>query len=235
MPSLTFEERYSFLARTDISGRKEQLIAVNVDQAIIAVSVVNPPLKPSLIDRYLIAAEKGNIHPIIVINKIDLLGDNEETTKYREFLAAYEPLGFPILSISVKQSIGLEALRAILKDRTSVFSGQSGVGKSSLLNVCYGFSLRVGGLAHKTSKGTHTTTTAELIPLPGGGLCGHARSQKFWRLEVKKEEVTAHFHDLVGLESEYPDCQHLSEPNCGVLRAVEEKRILPSVTNLTAP
>ena len=96
------EERYSFLARTDISGRKEQLIAVNIDQAVIAISVVTPPLKPALVDRYLIAAKKGNIHPIIVINKIDLLegASEEEITRYKEFIVDYEKLGIPILSIS---------------------------------------------------------------------------------------------------------------------------------------
>ncbi len=222
------EERYSFLARTDISGRKEQLIAVNVDQAIIAISFSNPVLKPALVDRYLIAAEKGNIHPIIVINKIDLLATaaEEEKLHYQEFLTEYEKLGIPILSVSSLESTGLEALKALLKDKVSVFSGQSGVGKSSLINAAYGLQLRTGDLAHKTSKGTHTTTVAELISLPGGGYCVDTpgiRSFGIWQLQ--KEEVIEHFHDLATFRCKYPDCAHINEPNCGVLKALEKGKL----------
>src|SRR5438105_3139460 len=112
------EDRYSFLSRQDVTGKKEQLIAVNIDQAIITISVVNPPLKPGLIDRYIIAAQKGNIHPIIVINKIDLMQGNEEELRYNEFVHAYEKLGFPILSVSTTKLIGLESLKSLLKDKT---------------------------------------------------------------------------------------------------------------------
>lgn len=226
------EERTSTLARTDISGKKEQLIAANVDLAIISVSIVDPPLKPSLVDRYLIAAEKGNLHPVIVINKIDLLESADEVEKqiYHLFLTAYEPLGVPILSVSTKTGLGIEALRFILKDKTSVFSGQSGVGKSSLLNACFGFSLRVGELAQKTFKGAHTTTTAELIPLPEGGYCVDTpgiRSFGIWQLQ--KEEVLAHFQDLAAFRDEckFPDCAHISEPGCAVIEALEAEKISP--------
>jgi ribosome biogenesis GTPase len=224
------EDRYSYLARTDISGRKEQLIAVNVDQAVIASSITHPPLKPALIDRYLIAAEKGNIHPLIVVNKIDLLNDcsPKEKESYLEFLAAYEALGIPILSISTETGIGLDALRALLKNKVSVFSGQSGVGKSSLINACFGLKLRTGGMAHKTSKGTHTTSTAELLPLPEGGYCVDTpgiRSFGIWNLQ--KDEVTQHFYDLAPFAEhcKFTDCSHSNEPDCAVLCALEEKKI----------
>ncbi len=222
------EERYSFLARTDIRGKKEQLIAVNIDQAIITVSVINPPLKPALVDRYLIAAEKGNIHPILVINKVDLLEEasKEENIRHQEFLSAYEKLGLPIISISTTKLIGLDSLRSLLKDKTSVFSGQSGVGKSSVINAAFGLSLKTGELAQKTSKGTHTTSASELISLPGGGFCVDTpgvRSFGLWKL--KKEDVVTHFHDLAGFECRFPDCQHINEPECGVLKALEEGKI----------
>jgi ribosome biogenesis GTPase len=226
------EERTSILARADISGRKEQLIAVNVDQVIIAASVVSPPLKPALIDRYLIAAEKGNLHPIIVINKIDLLetASEEEVARYRDFLAAYAPLGWLILSISTRALVGLDALRAALKDKTSVFSGQSGVGKSSLLNALFGFELKVGVLAMKTYKGTHTTTSSELILLPRGGYCVDTpgiRSFGVW--ELTKEDVKTHFTDFepFARACKYPDCNHVSEPGCAVIVALEAGSIAP--------
>ena len=224
------EERTSHLARTDISGRKEQLIAVNVDQAVISVSIVEPPLKPSLVDRYLIAAEKGNLRPVIAINKIDLLenASEEEKELYRDFLAAYEILGYPIVSVSTATGVGIEALRSLLQNKTTVFSGQSGVGKSSLLNACFGLSLKVGDLAQKTYKGTHTTTMAELIPLPGGGYCVDTpgiRSFGIWKLQ--KEDVIAHFQDFATYPCKFPDCSHLNEPECGVVQALEEGKISP--------
>ena len=226
------EERTSFLSRSDISGKKEQLIAVNIDQAIISASLVFPPLKPSLIDRYLIAAEKGNIHPIILINKIDLLDDGHEEEKlyYEEFLSAYEKLGYPILSISTKTGIGIEALKALLHNKTSVFCGQSGVGKSSLLNSCFGLHLKTGDLALKTFKGSHTTTTAELLRLPQGGYCIDTpgiRSFAIW--DLTKEEVIRHFFDIgeFAEHCKYPDCAHLQEPNCAVLKAIEEEHLPP--------
>jgi ribosome biogenesis GTPase len=218
------EERYSYLARTDIRGIKEQLIAVNVDQAIIAISVVNPTLKPALVDRYLIAAEKGNIQPLIVINKIDLLDSSskEEQMKYLGFVGAYERLGIPLLSISAKNLTGLEALKSLLKNKVTVFSGQSGVGKSSLINACYGFHLKTGDLTQKTAKGSHTTTSAELIPLPGGGYCVDTpgvRSFGVWKL--KKEDVFSHFKEFLNLGCKYPNCRHINEPDCKVLQSLK--------------
>lgn len=226
------EMRTSFLSRSDISGKKQQLIAVNIDQVIISACIDNPPLKPPLIDRYLIAAEKGKMHPVIVINKLDLLDAAHESTKlyYQEFLAAYEKLGYPILSVSTKTGIGIEALRELLHNKTSVFSGQSGVGKSSLLNACFQLTLKTGHLAQKTFKGTHTTTTAELLSLPGGGYCVDTpgiRSFGLW--ELTKEEVTNHFLDLQAFAAncKYSDCVHDQEPNCAVLQALEKGEISP--------
>ena len=220
------EERFSTLSRTDISGKKEQLIAANIDQVLIVVSVVQPPLKPALIDRYLIAAKKGNLHPIVVVNKMDLLKeDADEAERYREFLAAYEPLGFPILSVSSKTGAGLESIRSLMKEKTSVISGQSGVGKSSILNDAFQLKLRIGELTIKTVKGSHTTTVALLLPLPGGGYCIDTpgiRSFGVWHLS--KDEVASHFSDIAHLSKtcHFPDCMHISEPKCSVLKALKE-------------
>jgi ribosome biogenesis GTPase len=226
------EERTSFLSRSDISGKKEQLIAVNIDQAIISASVATPPLKPSLIDRYLIAAAKGKMQPIIVINKIDLLEESSMAEKlcYEQFLLSYEPLGYPILSVSTKTGVGIEALKSFLRNKTSVFSGQSGVGKSSLLNACFQLTLKTGDLAQKTFKGTHTTTTAHLLPLPGGGYCVDTpgiRSFGIW--DVTQEDITNSFYDIktFAQECKYSDCLHSQEPNCAVLKALEEGKLAP--------
>lgn len=220
------EERRSILARADVTGRKEQLIAVNVDQVFIVVSVVEPVLKPALVDRYLIAAHKGNLQPIIVVNKIDLLADSEdETERYKEFLAAYEPLGVPILTLSSIEGQGLEAFKFLMKDRTSVVAGQSGVGKSTLLNAAFDFQLKTGDLTMKTFKGAHTTTKAELIALPEGGYCidtPGVRSFGLWQLD--RAEVGIHFKEIANLACgcHFADCTHVFEPKCAVLDALKQ-------------
>lgn len=223
------EERTSILARTDITGKKEQLIAVNVDQVFIVVSVVEPTLRPALVDRYLIAASKGRLHPIIVVNKIDLLEESpEETERYKEFLAAYEPLGIPILTLSSTEGSGLEAFKFLMKDRTSVVAGQSGVGKSTLLNAAFNFTQKTGELTMKTSKGAHTTTKAELIALPEGGYCidtPGVRSFGLWKL--MPSEVGSHFKEIAerAEHCHFGNCTHTFEPKCAVLEAVEEGKI----------
>jgi len=224
------EKRFSFLSRVDVTGKQEQLIAVNIDQVLITSSLLQPPLKPALIDRYLIATEKGNMHPVILINKIDQLKEAAEDVKqfYTEFLQAYERLGYPILSLSTLDQTGIESLRTIMKNKASVFSGQSGVGKSSLLNAAFSFDLPIGELAQKTFKGSHTTTTAQLLPLPGGGFCIDTpgiRSFGVWNLQ--KEDLIHHFREFepYAPKCRYPNCSHLIEPSCAVQAALEEGQI----------
>ncbi len=226
------EPRFSYLARTDISGKKEQLIAVNIDQALIVASMGSPSLKPALIDRCIIAARRGKILPFIIINKIDLLesGSAREKAQYRAFLAAYEPLGVPILSVSSRSGVGVEALTRLLHNKTSVFAGQSGVGKSSLLNACFGLKLRTGDLAAKTAKGSHTTTSASLIALPQGGYCVDTpgvRSFGIWNLDLA--DLNTHFFEIhaAAKKCRYADCAHGNEPSCAVLQALAQEKISP--------
>lgn len=229
--------RRTILSRADnLSRRKEQLIAVNIDQVIITVSVVNPPLKPSLIDRYIIATQKGGMEPLIVINKIDLLEEAEnelaerEKFLYEELLKAYAIAGIPVISISAAEQIGIDTLRQAMKDKASVFSGQSGVGKSSLINVVTGLNLRVGETVEKTKKGAHTTTTTQLIPLEFGGWCIDTpgiKSFGVWNLD--RNEVEGYFPEIhdCGLDCKFPDCTHTHEDHCAVQKALEEERISP--------
>jgi ribosome biogenesis GTPase len=226
------EARHSFLSRIDVTGKLEQLIAVNIDQVLITCSVRQPPLKPSLIDRYLIATKKGNMHPVIVINKSDLLdgASEEEKQFYAEFVEAYERLGYPLISVNTHNRTGIENLCALMKNKSSVFSGQSGVGKSSLLNVAFNFELVIGGLAQKTFKGSHTTTKAQLLPLPDGGFCIDTpgiRSFGVWNLQ--KSDLVQHFHEFepFARECHYPNCSHRVEPSCAVQNALAEKKISP--------
>jgi ribosome biogenesis GTPase len=229
----SIEKRTSILSRADnLSRNKEQLIAVNIDQVLITASVVLPSLKPSLIDRYIIAAQKGNMTPIILINKIDLLpqATQEEKDLYALFLKTYRSLGVCVIAISCESQEGLSELKEVMKGKASVFSGQSGVGKSSLINWVTDSSLLTGSIVHKTKKGSHTTTTTHLIPLEGEGFCIDTpgiKSFGVWDLQI--EEVAHYFTEIFTASEhcKYSNCSHLNEPECAVKKAVEEGMISP--------
>ena len=235
------EERHSILSRIDpISEHRQQLLAVNVDQVIITVSVVMPSLKPYLIDRYIIAAKKGNMDPVIVINKIDYLDNppesvdtevlDEERALFEETMATYQKLHISIFAVSAQTGTGLDELKHAMQDKTSVFSGQSGSGKSSLINATQGTSLLIGEVIQKTMKGSHTTTHSHLLPLDQGGFCIDTpgiRSFGLWDLSVY--ELQDYYQELNALRPScrFPDCAHLEEPDCAVKEALESGEISP--------
>lgn len=231
------EPRKTTLSRADnLSRRKEQLIAANIDQVIITASVVSPMLKPSLLDRYIIAARKGGLEPVIVINKIDLLDDPNveehvrmnEKELYTHLLEVYKQNDIPAIALSVSTGQGIEELRQIMKDKASVFSGQSGVGKSSLINAVTGYDLRVGDMVEKTKKGSHTTTTTNLLPLEFGGWCIDTPGIKSFGIwELKKAEIESYFTEIhnCGRRCHFPNCTHMHEADCAVIQAVENKEI----------
>lgn len=229
------EARKSILSRADnLSRRKEQLIAANIDQVLITVSVVEPVLKPFLVDRYIIATRKGNMRPIIIINKIDLIENNDDPLiqealeLYNDFIEAYRIAGIPVISVSAGTGQGMDELKETMRDKASVFSGQSGVGKSSLINAVTGLDLKTGPIVDKTNKGTHTTTTANLVALPFGGWCIDTPGIKsFGVWDLKKDEIESYFTEIheAGKTCKYPNCTHTQENDCAVKNAVESKKI----------
>ena len=233
------EPRNTVLSRADnLSRRKEQLIASNIDQVLITMSVVSPEMKPYLADRYIIAAQKGGMDPVIIVNKIDLLDDPsiEETLKDRErelftaFLEAYKSAGIPVIPVSVSKKEGLDALRDVMRDKASVFSGQSGVGKSSLINAITGLDLRIGDVVEKTKKGSHTTTAAQLIPLTfGGWVIDTPGIKSFGVWDLKQDEIEKYFTEIhtIGRTCKYPNCTHTQENDCAVLQAIDKGEISP--------
>lgn len=204
------------------SFQKEIVLAANIDQVIITSSWRMPLIKPGLIDRYICIAALEDITPVIVINKIDLCEDRielEETVGY------YRESGFPLLCTSVETGEGMEALRALLKDRESVFSGQSGTGKSSLINWLEpGLELRTAEVSDFNEKGKHTTTQAILKPWSFGGHLLDTPGIKTVNLhrDAKAEipKVFPGFGELAD-NCRFRDCTHTHEDDCAVLTAYE--------------
>lgn len=217
------EPRHGVLSRT--SRYRQHLIATNVDQIVIVASAAEPRLKPNLVDRYLVTAEKTGLRPLICINKVDLI----EPVDLVPIVGVWSQLGYDVLPVSADTGFGLDALRAKLHGKESAFTGQSGVGKSSLLNAIEpGLALRVQTVSGESDKGRHTTTTAELYPLGealGGGFLVDTpgiRSFELWN--VVPEEVSGFFRELRPYVSQcrYPDCTHTHEDFCAVKDAVAD-------------
>jgi len=235
------EKRTSTLSRAEnLSRRKTQLIAANIDQVFIVMSLISPKFKPLLVDRYIFSAKKGNMDPIILINKVDLLTDPPENISKEaadaehivlgEFLEAYRPLDIPILVLSVSKGENLDHLKALMENKTSVFSGQSGVGKSSLINAVLGSDLPIGPIKNKTNKGTHTTTAAELIPLENDAFCIDTPGIKSFGLwDNNPSSIIEIFPDFAPFAShcKFPNCTHIHEPDCGIKTALEENKLAP--------
>ncbi len=215
------EKRYSCLSRADaLHQRKQHLIAANIDQVLIVASVENPSLKPSLLDRYIIATERGGMKPVIIINKIDLAKDLALLNELEEI---YKALEIPFLKVSALHEIGIDALKEVVKGKSSVFSGQSGVGKTSLINDLTGQTRKVGSVVQKTGKGSHTTTHAELISIGENALCIDTPGIKSFALwDITTEELTNYFSDLQKYSEncKYIPCSHTHEPGCAVKEAV---------------
>ncbi len=202
-----------------------QVLAANVDLALIVVAADEPTLRPHLIDRFLVAAHKGGLKPIIIINKIDLRADEF----IEDVVARYDEIGYTVLPISVVRNAGIKEVREVMKDQTSVLVGISGVGKSSILNaVDPGLKLRVGAVGETSRRGKHTTTVAELVRLSFGGYVVDTPGMRQFELaHVPAEEIEAYFiefRERMG-KCKYHGCRHLTEDGCAIRAAAEADEI----------
>ncbi len=217
------DARRNQISRT--SRKRQQVLVSNIDFVCIVASAAEPLLKPNLIDRYLISAEKANIDPIIVINKADLV----DVADLQPVIGVWAQMGYPVLLTSTETGLGVERLKRIVSGRDSVVTGQSGVGKSSLLNVIEpGLQLRVGTVSDENQKGRHTTTAAKLIPLENGGhLIDTPGIRQFQLWDVIPEEVAGYFRDLRPFINgcRFPDCTHTHEDDCAVKWAVADGKL----------
>jgi len=212
------EPRHGVLTRA--SRGREHVLVANVDQVVIVMALVEPELKPHLIDRYIAVAQHGGLVPIVCLNKADLV----PAEPLQPLIGQYAQLGVSILLTSAVTGLGVERLRTLLRSRATVFSGQSGVGKSSLLNALQpGLALAVREVSDVNQKGKHTTSTAQLLRLEGGGWVVDTpgvRQLQLW--DIRPEEVEGFFPEFrpfVPLCS-FPDCTHTHETGCAIHDAV---------------
>lgn len=214
------EPRRSALCR-DSRGRRHVIVA-NVDQVLIVGSAAMPVLKPALIDRLIVAAEASGIRPLICLNKADLV----DPATLVPFAGVYARMGYRVVICSTVTGLGIQRLRAELADSVTAVVGQSGVGKSSLLNALDpALALPVGEVSRDNDKGRHTTTTARLLPHAGGGTFVDTPGVRQFQLwEIVPAEVPAAFRDLRPLANRcrFPDCTHTHESSCAVKDAVAD-------------
>ncbi len=223
-------ERKSVLSRTRpgahdvrrISADREQVLVANPDQVVFVFAVAKP--RPSLrkLDRFLVVAELNDLPAIINVNKVDLL---DSVAEAREMFQVYEDIGYRVIYTSAKTGEGIEELSAALRDKISVMTGSSGVGKSSLLNAIQpGLGLRVNEVSQATEKGLHTTRHAEMFPLEEGGYVVDTPGIRGLALfDIEPAELDAYFREIAPLveQCRFSDCTHRHEPGCAVRAAVE--------------
>ncbi|MDF1662946.1 MAG: ribosome small subunit-dependent GTPase A [Planctomycetota bacterium] len=218
------EKRRSSLRRPRESKR-DQVLCANIDHVFVVTSVFDPVYKKGFIDRVLVAVERERLQATLIFNKIDLLQDDDHFALLLEDLAVYRDLGYEMLFVSADSGYGLKDLQALLKDTVSVFTGPSGVGKSTLLNkLCPGLQLRTGDVG-KSGKGRHVTTSAILLKLAQGGFVVDTPGVRAFGISgLKPEDLATFFRDIREIQSNcrFRNCRHCEEPGCAVLEAVDE-------------
>jgi len=223
------EERRSALVRkAPGKAPRPKLIVANLDQVVIVFAAANPDPHLRMLDRFLVLAEDNGLDALIVANKVDLVG---ETAAHAVF-GPYEKIGYPVVYSSAATEMGVDRLREAILGKVSALTGPSGVGKSSLLNrVQPGLGLRVGAVSARLRKGRHTTVTAELIRLEGGGYVADTpglRELGLWRLDPAELDLLfPEFEDLVGTCRYGNSCTHSHEPGCAIRAAVAEGDVFP--------
>ena len=218
--------RNTLLSRPDAYGNLKP-VASNVDQILITIAVKPEPFS-NLIDRYLVAAETHQITPILVINKTDLL-EEFKRDKILKLSALYERLGYRVLHVSANSNKGVDELQETLKDKISIFVGQSGVGKSSLVKALIpDLDIKIGSLSHTIDKGKHTTTHSQLFEFPlGGAFIDSPGVREFGLWHVEKDKVIDGFPELKEAASQckFRNCSHNKEPHCGIKQALKANTI----------
>lgn len=226
------EDRRNYIIRKSPNlSKQSHILAANVDQALLVVTVNYPQTSTTFIDRFLTSAEAYSVPVVLVFNKHDLL--SEEELYYEKMMCTlYETVGYKCVEISAETGEGVEQLFPILKDKISLLSGNSGVGKSTLINrLIPHASQRTAEISDAHNTGMHTTTFSEMIELPGGGyLIDTPGIKGFGTFDIEKEELTSYFKEIFHFSKDcrFSNCTHTHEPGCAVIKAVEDHFIAAS-------
>ena len=226
------EDRRNYIIRKSPNlSKQSHILAANVDQALLVVTVNYPQTSTTFIDRFLASAEAYSVPVVLVFNKHDLL--SEEELHYEKMMCTlYETVGYKCVEISAETGEGVEQLFPILKDKISLLSGNSGVGKSTLINrLIPHASQRTAEISDAHNTGMHTTTFSEMIELPGGGyLIDTPGIKGFGTFDIEKEELTSYFKEFFHFSKDcrFSNCTHTHEPGCAVIKAVEDHFIAAS-------
>jgi ribosome biogenesis GTPase len=229
---IEIEERQNYIVRKSVNLSKQtHIIASNIDQVFLLITLNNPPTLPAFIDRFLVTAEAYHIPSILVFNKIDTYTPEQE--KEVDALAAvYDTIGYTTLKIAASSGQNVEAIETLMQDKVSMFAGHSGVGKSTLINaLAPELNLKTAAISSQHQQGTHTTTFAEMFALPKGmKLIDTPGIKGFGVVDMQVEEIGDYFPEFIALKPQckFHNCLHQSEPNCAVIKAYEAGEIAKS-------
>ena len=225
------EDRRNYIIRKSINlSKQSHIIAANVDQALLVVTVNRPQTNTTFIDRFLASAEAYRVPVVLIFNKSDLLDDDEK--HYQQMLIhLYETVGYECRAISAETGDGIDALLPMLQGKITLLSGNSGVGKSTIINrLVPGVNLRTAEISDAHQMGQHTTTFSEMIPLGEGWLIDTPGIKGFGTFDMEPEELTSYFKEIFRFSKDcrFSNCTHTHEPGCAVLQALENHYIAQS-------
>ena len=228
---MEIEDRRNYIIRKSINlSKQSHIIAANVDQALLVITVNRPQTSTTFIDRFLASAEAYRVPVVLIFNKTDLLDDDEQ--HYQQMLIhLYETIGYECRAISAGTGEGVDALKPMLKDKITLLSGNSGVGKSTLINrLVPNVNLRTAEISDAHQMGQHTTTFSEMIPFEGGWLIDTPGIKGFGTFDIEPEELSGYFREIFRFSKDcrFSNCTHTHEPGCAVLQALEDHYIAQS-------
>ena len=223
------DDRKNYITRTSPANKhKHHIIASNIDQSLLFATLKDPKTSQGFMDRFLITSEAYQIPSIIVFNKSDLYKEKEQE-KFEAIKSIYETIGYKVMGMSIEKNIGVEEVKNLLKDKTTLLSGHSGVGKSSFINTIFPeLQLKTQDVSGWSGKGLHTTTFAEMFNLPfGGRVIDTPGIRELGLVDIPKQELSHYFPEIRRLinDCQFNNCMHINEPGCAVKAAVQQGRI----------